>query len=285
VFLFVMGILVGIVRDISSKACCDWCGKWMNAETLNLAPGAGAAAWHALRRGDDAAARLNLARTSGPHPVGSLLTIEHCPSCPADRRPSAVYLSVKDITAPGVPALPSSPFATLFKPRHSAHVRTHADHIGLLPEEVGAFAASFARLKDTIESHPAVFSGEQAAARAIALAEAAAIAQPTQRVARIEPVEPGEAGTILTRANAISQTFIVVISALGGFALAMAPAGVLASLDPKPPDWVAGVALFWMFAYLALNLRWLIRAYTAKRRFDDALELERSSRELMVRTT
>ena len=74
----------------------------------------------------------------------------------------------------------------------------------------------------------------------------------------VEAVEASDAGMILTRKNAIMQTIIAVVTGLGGFALALAPVGVLASLDPEPPDWVYGVALVWMFGCMLLNLGWLL---------------------------
>jgi hypothetical protein len=254
----VMGVLVGIGRNVSSKAFCEPCGKWMRAETLKLAPGAGAAAWDALQRGDQAALRLNLGRTSGPQAMGSVLTIEHCPSCPAEDRSNAVYLTVKDVPAPGMPEPLAVKVGALFKPKYSAHLRSFADHVGLFPEEVGILAAGFPALKGTIESHPGLFAEAQLAARAIERAEAAAVDQRTERVARIEAVEPNDAGTVLTRANAIKQTIVGVFSVFGGFVLALAPVGVLAALDPKPPEWAYGIALVWMFACMAINLGWML---------------------------
>ena len=60
------------------------------------------------------------------------------------------------------------------------------------------------------------------------------------------------------RKNAIIQSIIAVVSVFGGFGLAFGPAGVLYSLDPKPPDWVFGIAVVWLFAWLLLNLLWIL---------------------------
>jgi hypothetical protein len=254
----VMGVFVAIGRNCSSKAYCEPCGKWMKSETLKLAPGAGASAWDSLRRGDYAAAQQHLTRTSGPQALGGLLKIEHCPSCPAEDRSNAVYLTVQDVPAPGTPEPIAAKVGALFKPRYSAHLRTLVDRVGLGPEEVGALAKGFPALKGTIESHPGLFPEAHTAAREIELAGSAAADRPTERVARIEAVEPRDAGAVLTRANAIKQTIVGVVSVFAGFVLALGPVGILSTLDPKPPDWVFGIALGWMFACMLLNLGWML---------------------------
>src|SRR5207302_9260035 len=66
----------------------------------------------------------------------------------------------------------------------------------------------------------------------------------------------GDAGSVLTRRNAITQTFIGTVSALGGLVLAFAPAGVLYGLEPETPDWLFGIAACWMFGCLVLSLVW-----------------------------
>jgi hypothetical protein len=167
-----------------------------------------------------------------------------------------VYLTIKDIPAPGKPDPIAAKVGSLFKPEHSANLRTLADHVALRPEEVGALAGSFPALKGTIEAHPKLFAEAQPAVWEADDDGAAPAAGRPDRVARIEAVEPREAGTVLTRGNAIAQTVIVTLSALGGLLLAFVPAGVLYTLDPKPPDWVFGIAVGWMFACLLLNLAW-----------------------------
>jgi hypothetical protein len=230
----------------------------MNYETLKLPPGLGATLWDSLQRADFAAVPQHLTGTSRQGAISGSLTIEHCPHCPAENRSNTVYLTVKDIPIPGTRDPIAAKIGSMLKPKHSAGQRTHADHAELRPEEVGALARSFPSLKNTIEPHPNLFAEVHLAAREIDRAGEAQVDEWTERVARVEAVEPSDAGTILTRKNAIIQTIIGVVSVFSGFALAFAPAGVLSSLDPQPPDWVYGIAVGWLFGCMLLNLGWIL---------------------------
>ena len=144
---------------------------------------------------------------------------------PLSRRESVntVYLTVKDIPVPGTPDPIAAKVGSMFKPRHTAGLRTHANHVELRPEEIGALAKSFPSLKSTIEANPNLFAEVHSAAPEINRAVEVQADEWTERVARVEAVEASDAGTILTRENAITQTFIGVVTGLGGFALALAP--------------------------------------------------------------
>ena len=114
-------------------------------------------------------------------------------------------------------------------------LRTHASHVELHPEEVGALAKSFPSLKSTIEANPNLFAEVHSAAREIDRAVEVQADEWTDRVARVEAVEASDAGTILTRKNAIIQTIIAVVTGLGGFALALPrPAYSPVSIPSRP---------------------------------------------------
>jgi hypothetical protein len=253
-----VGILVAVSQYCASRAYCEPCGKWMKSETLKLPPGSGATVWSSLQGGKYAEVQERLTNTSRQSAIGCTLTVEHCPGCPAEARSQAAYLTVKDVPVPGTRDRIADKIGSLFKPKPSAGLRTLVDHAVLYPEEVGALAATFPSLKRSIEAHPSQFVEARLAEREIGRAREAQMPEWTKRVARIEAVDPLYAGTVLTRRNAVIQTIIGVVSIFGGFGLAFAPAGVLYSLEPKPPDWVFGVAVGWLFACLVLNLFWIL---------------------------
>ncbi len=130
--------------------------------------------------------------------------------------------------------------------------------VELRPKEIGALAASFPGLKGTIDAHPRQFAETQQAAIEIGQATDPNVTGRGQRLATIKPVEAEDAGRVLTRKNAIVQTIIVIGSIFGGFGLAFAPGTIMFNLQPKPPDWVFGVAVGWMFLCLVLNLFWML---------------------------
>ena len=147
--------------------------------------------------------------------------------------------------------------ATLFQPRWSAGLRTLVKQVELRPEEIGAIAASFPGLKGTIDAHPKQFADAQRAAREIGQAADPTMTARDRRLARIKAVEPEDAGRVLTRGNAVMQTIIAIGAIFGGFGLAFSPT-ILFKLEPKPPDWVFGVGVGWMFLCLVLNLFWML---------------------------
>jgi len=256
--LLVIGVFAAVGQHCTSKAYCEPCGRWMNSETLKLPLGTGATLWNSLERGHYADVQQRLASTSRQNANASSLTIEHCPACPAEDRSQAVYLTVKDVAAAETGDRVAAKVGTLSKPKLSGRLRTLLDHVALRPEEVGALAATFPGLRSSIEAHPIHFAEAQRAAREIGRARMAQMSEWKGRVAQIELVEPRDAGTVLTRRNAIIQTFIGIVSIFGGFGLAFAPAGVLYKLEPQPPDWVLGIAVGWMFVCLGLTLLWLL---------------------------
>jgi hypothetical protein len=256
--VLVAGVVATIGQYCASRAYCESCSRWMTSETLKLAPMTGAALWDSLEEQQYEDVHALLARTSTPNSVGCNVTVEHCSTCAASERPQVVYLTVKDVRVPGT----REPFATklgaLFKPRWSAGQRSLVNQVELHPAEVGALVASFPGLRGTVREHPRLFADARAVAQEIADAQKTEAAEWNQRLARITPVEPEDAGTVLTRRNAIIQTVIGVVTIFGGFGLAFGPAGVLFSLDPKPPDWVFGVGVGWMFLCLILDLIWIL---------------------------
>src|SRR5947209_4697622 len=129
----------------------------MKSETLKLPPGQGATVWNCLQRGDFAAVQQHLAGTSRQGSISGSLTIEHCPHYPAEKRSNTVYLTVNDIAVPGTPDPIAAKVGSMFKPKHTSGLRTHASHVELRPEEVGALARSFPSLNSTIEAHPNLF--------------------------------------------------------------------------------------------------------------------------------
>ena len=141
------------------------------------------------------------------------------------------------------------------------------DHVELNAEEVGALVKSFPGLKGTVGTHPELFADTQSAAEEIDRIEDEQLEKWTDRVAEIEDVDPREAGTVLTRGNAVMQTFIGILSAFGLLLLGFVPPGVLSSLESKPPDWTFGIAVGWMAVCLILNLVWCL-FFAATRRPD-----------------
>jgi hypothetical protein len=256
--LAVTGIIVAVGQVRTSKAYCEACGKWMKSETLKMPPGTGATLWDSLQEGQYSQVQERLAGTSRQSAIGCMLTVEHCPACPEQHRSQAVYLTVKDVPTPGRPDRLADKIGSLFKPKPTAGLRTLVDRVALRPKEVGALAAAFPGLKGSIEAHPKLFAEAQKAAREIGRAQTADVSQRTMRVAKIEAINSRDAGTVLTRTNAVIQTVIGVVSIFGGFALAFAPALVLFGLQPKPPDWVFGIAVGWLFGCLILNLLWIL---------------------------
>jgi hypothetical protein len=254
----VLGVLVTAGVHRSSKAFCEGCGKWMKTETLTLPPGSGATLWDSLHQGRYSDVEQRLATTSREHSIGCNLTVEHCPACPAEEASHAVYLTVKDILAPGMRDSIAAKVGSLFKPRPVASLRTVVNHVALSPEEVAVLAASFPGLKKNIEAHPNRFTEALSVVREIGRSREAQALEWAERVATIEAVEPDDAGTVLTRRNAIVQSIIGTVSIFGGIGLAFAPTGVLSILEQKPPDWFFGIALAWAFACLGLNLVWML---------------------------
>ncbi|WP_165235508.1 hypothetical protein [Aquisphaera insulae] len=259
--LGVIAVLTATGVTRSSRAYCESCGRWMESETQKLPPGMAATSWEAMAAGD-------LVNAPGPSPGPApanvphgLLTVEHCPSCPASGRASVAYLTVKDVPLPGRPDPMTAKLAAAFKPKPVAGLRTLADHVALEPEEVGAFARTFPGLGRTIEANPGLFAREHEAAHRLAADEVVASGfhdRPVRALATVEEVEPGEAGTILTRKNAVLQTILGTVTTLGGFVPAFAPTLVLFNLDTKPPDWFFGVAVAWMVGWMIFTLVWCL---------------------------
>jgi hypothetical protein len=256
--MLVIGVLIAVGHHCTSRAYCEPCGKWMKSETLKLPPGIGPTLWDSLQAGHHADVQDRLTSTSRQSSLGCTLTVEHCPGCPAEERSQAVYLTMKDVPVPGKPDPVAAKLGSLFKPKPSAGLRTLLNHVALNPAEVGALAGTFPGLRSSIEAHPKHFAEARREAQEIGRASDAQVAERKGRVARVEAVEPRDAGAVLTRPNAIIQTIIGIASVFGGFALAFAPAGVLYNLDPKPPDWVFGIAAGWLIACLGLNLLWVL---------------------------
>jgi len=256
--LIVIGIIAGAGQHCTSKVYCETCGKWMKSESLKLPPGSGSTLWDFLQGGQYTQAQERLGNTSRQSAIGCVLTVEHCPACPAEGRSQAVYLTVKDVPTPGVRYPLAEKVASLFKPKPTAGLRTLVNRIALRPDEVGALAAAFPGLKSSIELHPKLFPEAQSAVREIGRAQKEQVGEWKKRVARIEAVDPRDAGTVLTRTNAIIQTIIGVATILAGFGLAFAPALVLYNLQPTPPDWVFGIAAGWLIVCLMLNLLWIL---------------------------
>ena len=255
-------LVAGVVNSIGnlcvSRAYCETCSRWMKSESLKLPPHVGRALWHALEQKRYEDVHTFLTNTSHRSSVGCNVTVEHCPYCAAGERPLVVYLTVKDLVEPGAREPIGTKFASLFKPRWSAGLRPVITQIELLPDEIAPLAMSFADLKHSVKADPDLFAELQAVSREMASAREPMPTHGIQRFARIQPVEPGEAGTVLTRRNAILQTVIGVVSIFGGFVVAFAPALILGNLEPEPPGWVMGTAVAWLFGGLVLNLAWIL---------------------------
>ena len=253
----VTGLLAGVGRHCSSRAYCESCGKWMKSETLKLPPGQGATVWDSLQRGDFAAVQQHLAGTSRQGSISGSLTIEHCPHCPAENRSNTVYLTVNDIPVPGTPDPIAAKVGSMFKPKHtSACARTRAT-LNCTPRKSRrsprASPVSRAPLRPIPISLPRCIPR-----REIDRAVEVQADEWTDRVARVEAVEASDAGTILTRKNAIIQTIIGSRDGSRRLSPGSCPAGVISMLDHEPPDWVSGTALVWMFGCMFLNLGWLL---------------------------
>jgi hypothetical protein len=264
--LTVTGTLIGAGAKASSKAFCEACGRWMKSETLVLLPGLGAPLWDSLQRGDFAEVEsVGLTRTAAQNAAGCQVTIDYCPECPAENSSPAVYLTLKDLagsgqggaTAPG-----EGPITRLIVPPalRSGGVdglRTLVDRAALRPKEIGALAVALPGLRKTIEAQPNLFAEAQSAVRDIQREQRSPLTEWTKRVAAFEPVEPGDAGQVLTPKNAALQTLIGVVSQLGGLALVLGT-GIWAALDPQPPVWVSGLLVIGAIGCLILNLIWVL---------------------------
>jgi hypothetical protein len=256
--LMVIGVMVTVAQHASGRAYCESCGRWAKSETLKLSPGVGPTLWDAMQRADYTEVHQRLASTAPQTAIGCALTIEYCPTCPAESRAPAVYLTIKDVASPGSHVRVVDRIGALFKPRTSSGMHTFLDHVALYPDEAGALAATFPGLKKSIETHPDLFAEARSTAREIGRAQEARVSEWKQRFARIEAVDPRDAGTILTRKNAIIQTIIGIVTIFGGFGLAFGPAGVLTTRDPKPPEWILGISVVWLFVGLVLNVIWVM---------------------------
>ena len=256
--ILVTGVLASIGAYCTSRAYCEPCSRWMKAETLKLAPCIGKVLWNALQEERYQDVHTFLGNTSRQNSVGCNLTVEHCPACATEVRPQVVFLTVKDVVAPGDPDPLAAKLRSLFKPKWSAGLRALANQIELYPEEVGALAASFPDLKRHMDTHPNLFAAAQEVVKEVGLAQEPPVPASYHRLARIKPVEPQEAGTVLTRQNAIIQTMIGVLSVFGGFVVAFAPALILATWESQLPGWVMGVAVGWLMLCLVLNLFWIL---------------------------
>ena len=252
-----VGLFAGAGLTCASRAYCEACGKWMERETLKLPPGQGTALWKSLQRRDDADVRRLLASTSRKDAAAGVLTVERCPTCPSEGRPAAVFLTVRDVPLPGDRVPLQSRAASLFKPKPVASLRKVASHVALNSEEVVVLSRAFPTLKATIDAQPELFPEGDSDLLEIADDDS----QPKEwqgRLAIVQPVEPADAGRVLTRTNAILQTVIGVITIFGGFAVAFVPLAVVTNLAVKPPDWVPATAGCWMFACLILNVLWVM---------------------------
>ncbi len=252
-----VGLFAGAGRTCVSRAYCEPCGKWMERETLKLPPGQGTALWNSMQRRDDANVRRLLASTSRKESAAGVLTVERCPTCPHEGRPAAVFLTVRDIPVPGTRVPIQSKVASLFKPRPVANLRSVASHVALDPEEVIVLARAFPTLKATIDAQPDLFPEADSDLLEIADDDS----QPEEwkgRPAIVQPVEPADAGRVLTRTNALLQTVIAVITTFGGILLGLGPLLVVTNLAVKPPEWVAAVAGCWMFGFIGLHLLFLL---------------------------
>jgi len=257
--ILIIGMLIAIGWTRASHAYCEACRRWMTSETLKLAPGIGASIWQSLQQSHYADVQERLADAIRQTELHCGATIEYCPKCAQDIGCSVVYLTLKDVVAPGTRDALSAKIGALFRPRPTAHLRTVVNHVELYAEEIGAIAASFPDLKKMVATDPTLFPIPQPAANT---PETNIVSSDNSgqtwegRLARIEQVPTGEAGTVLTSRNAILQTVIGVFSTLGVVGVALVPAIVLANMKQPPPEWVSGICLVVMFGGMIFGLIW-----------------------------
>jgi hypothetical protein len=255
--IFVIGVLVAVGRYGASRAYCESCRRWMKGETLKLPAGIGPTLWNSLQAADYADVQRRLSNTSRQSGIGCSLTVEYCAACPAEEGSQAVYLTVKDLPAPGTRDPIGAKVASLFRPRPIASLRAVVSQAELQPKEIGVLAGAFPGLKSSIAAHPILLAEAQSAAHETRLAQGSPDGW-KRDVARVEAVEPGDAGKVLTRRNAMIQTAVGVASVFGLIGLAFLPMVALQTFEAKPADEATGIVVVWMFACFALNLCWVL---------------------------
>ena len=211
----VTAVTVLLGRYCVSRAYCESCDTWMKRATLKLAPGQGTKVWQALQAGDVHAIPRMLAAAPNGAASGEL-SVEHCPVCQAEGGLQVVYLTVKDVPLSGARTPIQTRAAAFFKPRHTVRLQSLANHVVLDPDEVQA-RSMFPALGDFGNDALVVRAGRVTHT----LSESAGRGWPDSRMAGsprgVEPVDPADAGLVLTRRNAVLQTIIGVFSIFGGF--------------------------------------------------------------------
>lgn len=230
--LVVIGVIVGTGRKWSSKPYCELCEKWMKSDLLKLSLGSSATLWKALQEGTSPDVDRCLASKVAENAAGSSLTIEYCPACPEHGRTSPVYLTITD----GIQL---------------------ASRAALHPAEVVTLAAAYPNLKGGI-ADSRLLEKVESAADDIEIAHADQAAEWLGKFARIEAIEEHDAGTILTRQNAILKLLISIVPPIIGLILGGMPFVVLMNRPLAPPEWVFGIAAFWMATCFFFACAWVI---------------------------
>jgi hypothetical protein len=256
--VLVIGLIAAMGQRVTSKAYCESCRRWPKAETLKLQPGAALALWNSLQAGKYHDILDRLVNTTAMTGIVGTLAVEQCPTCPASGRSPVVYLTVSDVAAPSSRAALGSLAGPRFNLTNQLGVRTFVDHAALYPDEIGVLSSKFPGLASTMAANPELFAEARSAASEISRPQPKPLHQPTKRVARIQTVDSQDAGTVLTRWNARMQTLIGIASFIPGFAVAVAPIGVVCFLKPTPPDWVFATAFGWMIAIFCLAAIWVL---------------------------
>jgi hypothetical protein len=259
--LILVGLFIAVGMSCVSRAYCEDCRKWMDRETLRLPAGKATELWRALDRGDSGQVRQLLTQTSRKESVSGAVTIECCPTCSAEGRPTPVFFSVGDVPVAGTRVRLLTRLGWLFKPRFVPRVQHVTRHVALEPREVVALAPVFSKLKSLVEAQPAQFPPVQSATRDAAGETSVPTISWKGRLATVRAVEPADAGRVLTRQNAILQTAIGVLLIFGGFGAAFLPPAIVSHLPGKPPDWLMGVAVIVMLLMFLLNLAWLLGGF------------------------
>lgn len=251
----VIGMFVGVGAQRASKAYCETCRKWMKSETAGLMLGSGASMWRELGQGNFAAAVQQLSNTAPANPMGCNLVVEHCTACHGQSDLSKTYLTLTDVPSPTLGDLSA---ALKPHPKPKTGVRKIVTQVALLPQEVVALATTFPALQKNIETRPELFAAAQQEVQKIEQAVAVQAQEWPHQYAQIEVLKGPTAKVILTTKNAVIQTVVGIVTIFGGIVLAFVPAGLLFGLMAKPPDWLAAMALVWLFACMILSLGWIM---------------------------